>query len=145
MSQIIQLDSAGLAKLVAQMAAQLRQDAVVREVQGQNAQQMKYFDQPGVATSYPDGLFPAVTGNQVFLFRAPQNNNIKFYQGLLVFDSASGAGRWRSDGPNPTPTVGFQVPAGGTALIIPGADNVRNFRLIAEAGATCTFASALFI
>lgn len=148
MSVIYQLDSEGIRKLCEQMAASLRSGADVRGVQGQNAQQAKFFDQPGVATTYPTeqgGVFPAVTGNQVFFFRAAINRSINFFQAIIVFDQASGSGRWRCDGPAPLPTVGAQVPAGGTVLTIPGLDNIANFKLIAEAGQTLTFASYLFI
>jgi hypothetical protein len=41
--------------------------------------------------------------------------------------------------------VGVAVPAGGVVLQIPGIDNIKNFRLTAEAGQTLTFARYLFI
>jgi hypothetical protein len=128
------LDSPGLAKLVAQIAALIRSDADLRKVQSQNALQAKYFDQPA----------GGVTGATVYSITQAQNNNELFYQLVLTFDAASGSGRYRIDGPPPTPTTGIAIPAGGVVLTITGADNIKNFKLTAEALQTLTFARYVF-
>ena len=141
---VLQLDSDGLARLVAQVAASLRQDAALRDIQGRNAQQAKYFDQPGV---FPRGgvIPPAVTGNVVYNIVEAQSGSEVFYSLVLTFDQASGSGRFRIDGSNPTVTTGIQIPAAGTVLTILGNDNIQRFRMIAEAGQTLTFGRYLFI
>jgi len=63
---------------------------------------------------------------------------------ILTFDEASGRGRYRLDGPNPTQTVGVQIPSGGGELTIVGAWNIRSFRVIGEAGQALQFTSQLF-
>jgi hypothetical protein len=139
----INLDSPGLAKLAAQIAALLRQDAGLREIQGKNAQLLRHFDQPGVFSAVGS---VAVTGNVVYRIAEAQQNQTETFSALiLIFDAASGAGRYRCDGPAPTPTIGVAVPAGGVVLTIPGPENIRSFALIAEAGATLTFARYLAI
>lgn len=139
----IVLDAPGIAKLAAQLAMLLKDGADLRDLRAQNAQVAKYFDQPGVFTQVGS---VAVTGNVLYeIVECQQRQGEKYSSLVLVFDSASGSGRYRIDGGNPTPTIGFQVPAGGIVLTIPGYDNIRNFKLIAEAAQTLTFARALFL
>lgn len=142
MAEPVILESPGIAKAVAQLAALLRSDAGLRAIQGANAQQAKYFDQPGVFSSVGS---VAVTAAIVYRIVEMDRQNVTPALLVLVFDAASGAGRYRVDGPDPTPTIGVSVPAGGVVLQIPGIDNIRNFRLMAEAGQTLTFARYLFI
>lgn len=63
-----------------------------------------------------------------------------FTTAFIAFDVASGAGRYRSDGPFPdpagAPTDGLPIPTGGYTLTITGADNIRDFAVIAETGST---------
>jgi hypothetical protein len=142
MAEPLILDAPGLAKIAAQVAAILRSDAALRAIQGANAQQAKYFDQPGVFSTVGS---VAVTGAVVYRIVEMDRANVTPALLVLVFDTASGAGRYRVDGPDPSPTVGVAVPAGGVVLQIPGIDNIKNFRLTAEAGQTLTFARYLFI
>lgn len=135
MSDTFILDAPGIAKLAAQIAAIIRQDSDLRHVQGRNAPIAKYFDQPT----------GGVTGATVYLISQAQNGNEDFYQLVLTFDAASGSGRYRIDGPPPTPTIGVAIPAAGVVLTITGADNIKNFKMIAEAGQTLTFARYVFI
>lgn len=57
---------------------------------------------------------------------------------LIMFDTASGAGRFRYDGQNPvaaaTAAAGLPIPAGGFQFRLTGALNIRSFRVIAEGG-----------
>lgn len=151
MADVFQIDAPGLAKIAAQVAAILRSDAGLRALQSQNASPSRYFDQPGVAGGSPSlggvtGTTAAVTGNIVYSIQECKNRQGEIYASLiLTFDAASGAGRFRIDGGDPTPTVGKQIPAGGVIIRIKGYENIRNFRLIAEAGATLTFARELFL
>lgn len=140
--QHVLIDAPGIAKLAAQLAALLRSDAALRNTQGANAQQAKYFDQPGVFSSVNS---VAVTGNVVYSIVQAQTDNEKFYSLVLTFDATSGSGRYRIDGPIPTPTIGTAIPAAGVVLTIIGADNIRNFKMVAEAGQTLVFSRYVFI
>lgn len=142
--QTFTLDAPGLAKLTDQIAALLRQDAQLRALQGQFAQQAKYFDQPGVASSF-GGTGTVVTGAVLYRIQEIQTRSQeKFSTLVLVFETTSGSGRWRIDGAAPTPTIGTQVPAGGIVLTIPGYENIKNFQLMAEATQTLVFSRYLF-
>lgn len=151
MAETFQLDAPGIAKIAAQVAAILRADSGLRALQSQNASPARYFDQPGVAGGSPGlggitGTTPAITGNVVYEIQECKNRQGEIYASLiLVFDGASGSGRFRIDGGAPTPTVGKQIPAGGIVVRITGYENIRNFKLIAEAGQTLTFARELFL
>ena len=135
MAELFVLDAPGIAKLAGQIAALLRQDAALRTVQSQNALQAKGFDQPA----------GGVTGATVYSITEAQNGNVQFYQLVLTFDGTSGSGRYRIDGPPPTPTNGIGIPAAGVVLTITGAENIKAFKLIAEGGQTLQFARYLFL
>lgn len=142
LAETIVLDSPGIAKMAAQLAALLRQDASLRETQGRNAPQARYFDQPGVFSAIGS---VAVTGAVVYSILQAQSGSEVFSSLVLVFDATSGSGRYRIDGIAPTATIGVAIPAGGVALTIPGHDNIRNFKMIAEAAQTLQFSRYLFI
>jgi hypothetical protein len=140
---IYQLDAPGLAKLVGQLAALLRQDPELRAIQAANAPACRYFDQPGVFTRVGS---VSVTGTVVYQIQEAQNQQAEtFAQLVLVFESTSGSGRYRIDGGQPSATVGTQIPAGGVVLTIPGQANIRNFKMMAEAAQTLVFSRMLFI
>lgn len=63
---------------------------------------------------------------------------------IITFTETSGRGRYRIDGPNPTQTIGVQIPSGGGELTIIGAWNIRSFRVIGEAGQALNFTAQLF-
>lgn len=63
---------------------------------------------------------------------------------LIQFTEASGALRYNVTGREPTQTRGLQFPTGGGTLEINGAENIRNFRVICEAGNTAAFVALLF-
>lgn len=140
MTDVYQLDSQGLAKLVAQVAASLRSDADLRQIQGNNAQQAKAYDQPGVVAGSP-----AVTAAVIYAIAEAQGQ-VSYYSMVLTFDTNSGSGRYLMDGPTPTPAgFGVGIPAGGCVLTIIGANNIKNFKMVAETGQTLTFARYLFL
>lgn len=130
------INSPGMARLVAQAAALLRQDMELRGIQSQNAPQAKYPDQPA----------GGVTGVTLYNILQAQNENEKFATAVLFFETASGTGRYRIDGANPTAAGGgIFIPAGAGQLIIPGWNNIARFRLIAETGQTLLFFRYVFI
>lgn len=133
----LELEAPGIRKLVDQQALALRQDAELRAVQGANALQAKNFDQPA----------GGVTGNTLYLITEAQiQSSQKWPLLILTFETASGSGRFRIDGGTPTPTQGTQIPSGGGfTLTIPGIEQIRNFRMIAEGGQTLLFSRYLFI
>jgi hypothetical protein len=140
---IYQLDAPGLAKLVSQIAALLRQDPELRAIQTGNAPACRYFDQPGVFSNVGS---VSVTGGVNYKIAEAQRSGAEVFAKLiLVFESSSGSGRYRIDGPLASPTVGTQIPSGGIVLTIPGQTNIRNFSLMAEGGQTLVFSRMLFI
>lgn len=70
-----------------------------------------------------------------------------FTTALIMFDSTSGAGRFRYDGGIPAAaalaTSGMPIPASGYQLVITGALNIRSFKVIGEAGATLNLSVTL--
>jgi len=126
----------GLAKLVAQIAALLRNDAEVRAEQANNAPQASDFD---------DQTATGITGATIYKITPALSGSKRYYQLVLTFNAASGSGRYRMDGPAPQPAVGIPIPSGGVVLTITGAANIQNFQMIAEAGQTLTFSRYLFI
>lgn len=64
---------------------------------------------------------------------------------ILQFTQASGSLRYDITGRNPTAAGrGFQFASGGGPLTIRGAENIRNFRVIAETGQSGNFTAMLF-
>ena len=71
----------------------------------------------------------------VALRRVQENLDNTFSSALFWMDAASGAGRWRSDGPDPTTTaagLGMPIPAGVFQFRLEGIDQLKAFRVIAE-------------
>lgn len=61
------------------------------------------------------------------------------YIEVLIEDTA-GSCRYTVDASEPTAAGrGHKVPAGGSTITIPGAENVKNFKIIAETGQTAEF------
>lgn len=134
-SETFTLDAPGLAKLAAQLALLLRQDAELRAQQANNAPQASAFDQPS----------GGVTGATEYNITEAQAASKNFYQLVITFDATSGSGRYRIDGASPTPAgAGVGIPSGGVVLTITGANNIRNFKMVAETGQTLKFARYLF-
>lgn len=136
MQETITVQSTALAKMVDQLSAMLRQDARLRTEQAKNAP---------YATAFDDQTGVGVSGNTVYLFQEAQTGDRIFHSAALSFNAVSGSGRYRIDGPVPLPAVGMPIPAGGVVLNIVGHMNVRNFRMIAEAGQVLTFSRYLFL
>jgi len=122
-----------LGMIARELLALIKSDAALREVQGANAPRACYFTNGTLTTPVVQGIVQAASGTGEI-----------FYQLVIVFDSAAGAGRYRIDGPDPTAAVGHQFPAGGGQLVITGMDNITRFRMIASTATTCPFNYTLF-
>lgn len=136
--QQYELDAPGLGKIAAAITSLVNQNAALRAVQAANAPQATAFDQQGL-----QGV-GGISGNTLYVILEAQAQNRAFSQLVMTFDAGSGAGRYRMDGANPTAIRGIPVPAGGVVLVITGRNNIEQFKLIAEAGQTLTFARYLF-
>lgn len=134
------LQSDDLAKLREIVEKFARPDQL-RQLQAAGAPIASNFEQRGFQGN-DDGASTRVTAAEVY--RVSEAANKKFFQLVLTFDSGSGMGRYRIDGPDPTPTRGTAVPAGHSVLTITGSDNIKNFALIAEAGQSLTFTRNMF-
>lgn len=115
-------------------------DADVRDTRTRVAERAVAFFQTG------DGGIPALTDAAVLVFGNiyPDTVTQYFTTALIQFDAASDALRWRTDGQNPSTTVGMPIPANGYSLTITGALNIRSFAVICEAGGTATMSVTLF-
>lgn len=129
-----ELTSQGIAKIAAQLAAMLRDDSILRQVQGGNAPQCKIFKPSFTLTTTPVQIVEALSQSQ------------KYTLLIVMFQFTSGSGRFRIDGPQPTPAgVGFPIPAGGGQLNISGIGNIQQFWMVAETGNTLDTTYALFL
>jgi hypothetical protein len=65
----------------------------------------------------------------------------------VLIESSSGSGRYSLEpGVIPTPSgAGHQIPSGGTTITIPGVENIKNFKMIAETGQTLTYTMQGFV
>ncbi len=128
------LDSPGIAKLAAQLAAMLRMDVGLRRTQGGNAPQCKVFRQGTLGVVNIESFIEAA------------NQNVSYTSAIVMFQDTSGRGRFRIDGGLPAVTgIGFPIPAGGGILPVNGIGNILQFRMIAETGSTLDFSYGLFI
>jgi len=77
---------------------------------------------------------------------AANNQQIAFSSALITFKAASGLGYFDVTGGTPAAdgSRGLEIAAGGGTLEIEGAENIRNFRVIAATGNTMTFSYLLF-
>lgn len=114
----------------------VRNDWALRSIQSKNSPRAVF----GQALILPGLLFVDSSG----VYRLPQANseNNQFSFMTVLIYPASGAGCYRLDGVEPRSTGsvldGIQIPAGGTILEIEGADNIRQFAIIANTGAQLT-------
>ena len=123
---------AGLLKsMLTALTGLLTLDAGVRAQRTVNAERGVLFGGATVVAA-------AVTSFEVLF---PDVITKDFTTALIVFDTASGAGRFRYDGGFPvsaaaTATAGLPIPAGGFTFRLTGALNIRSFRVIGEPAAT---------
>jgi hypothetical protein len=124
-----------LSAIAKEILALIRNDAELRRLWSLNAPRAQQFAAGTVTNA-------AVTKITI----ANSGNGQVFYQLAIVFDPTSGAGNFRMDGPDPTAAIGggLAIPAGGGTLMITGADNIRNFAVIAQGAATMPFTQYLF-
>jgi hypothetical protein len=136
-----------LGVLAEELAALLTQAAPLRQLQAANAARALYgIDGQSVAVA-GDPLRPGPVSNTVVqaITLAASGTGQTFAQLIIVFDTTSGAGRYRVDGQLPTTAVGFEIPAGGFTLEITGMDNIKNFRMVAQTATTMPYFAGLFI
>lgn len=124
-----------LSTIAREVLALIKSDAALRALQGVNAPRACYFASGTVTDAAAQTIVEANSGNGEI-----------FYQLAVIFDRTAGDGNYRIDGPAPTAVVGggVPIPSGGGTLIITGFDNIRNFSMIAQTGATMPFARMLF-
>ena len=133
--------------VIAQELAQLlsqRQD--LRALQANNAPRAAYGIDGQSAALATDPLRPGPVTNaavQQITIAQGSGTGQTFALLILTFDAASGAGRFRTDGQNPTTAVGHEIPAGGYSLEITGMDNIRNFKMIAQGATTMPYFGSL--
>lgn len=122
--------------IVDEVAALLKNDAALRDIQSQNAQRACYGDQPA----------GGVTGTTIYVIVQAQSGAEHFYSLVITFGPTSGTGRYDlGAGLIATPAGdAVSIPAGGGVLTIIGHDNIRNFRMVAETGQTLLFSRYLF-
>ena len=132
MAVLEQLESVGIAKLVSIAKSILEK---LRYVAGD----------PEVAERAVFlGDAQAVTDAAVVVVEQAIDRSQVYSTLLIQFTQASGAVRYNITGRAPTQTRGLQFPAGGGMLEIGGAENIRNFQVICEAGVTANFTPMLF-
>lgn len=124
-----------LARIAQEVLSLIKSDYGLRALQGVNAQQACYFDQPT----------GGITGNTVYHINEAFSGTGEIFSSLVItFESGSGAGRYRVDGIDATAAIGHDVPAGGGIVTITGHPNIARFALIAQAGQTLLFARNLY-
>ncbi len=135
-TQVIDLVSTGLAKLVTfakQAVDLLKFMAGSPDV----AERAVFLSDSTALTALGDPI-PAVAG-------VSDDMSQVFTSMLIQFTQASGSLRYDITGRGPTAAGrGFQFPSGGGLLQVIGAQNIRNFRLIAETGQVANFTVMLF-
>jgi len=105
-----------------------------REERAKNAPLAVYYDQP----------VGGITGNTVYIINEAQSDSEYFTEMLIVFESASGLGRYMLTAFRAQPATGFPIAAGASFLQVQGHQNIRNFSMIAQAGQTLLFSRILF-
>lgn len=87
-----------------------------------------------------------IVDTAVTTFDAAQSGTRKFSYVEVLVETTAGACRYTLDASAPTAAGrGHQIPAGGGNLTIPGAENVKNFKIICETGATAAFTMQGFL
>lgn len=125
-----------LTTIAREILALVKNDAELRKIWSLAAPRACYFASGTVTNAAPQVINEANSGNGEV-----------FYQLAVVFDITAGAGNYRIDGPAAAaavPAGGIPIPSGGGTLIITGADNIRNFSMIAQGATTMPFARMLF-
>jgi len=105
-----------------------------REFKAKNAPYACYYDQPT----------GGVTGNTIYLITQAQSGAEYYTEMLIVFEQTSGLGRYMVTADQISSTRGIPIASGASYIRIEGHQNIRNFRLMAEAGQTLLFARVLF-
>ncbi|HJR08434.1 MAG TPA: hypothetical protein VJ842_14325 [Pyrinomonadaceae bacterium] len=110
----------------------VRDDQSLRVSQAANAPLAQGFQQ-GTIIDTALTVFTDAQGTRAYSFL------------IVLLEDTAGACRYTVDATQPTNTRGHKAPAGGTVIEIPGAQNIKNFKIIAEAGASAAFTMQGFI
>jgi hypothetical protein len=106
-----------------------------RETRAENSPYALYYDQPT----------GGVTGNTQYLIEQAQSGSERFSALFISFEQTSGAGRYMvTASPPMSPTIGFPIPTGASFIVIEGHQDIKNFKMMAEAGQTLLFSRVLF-
>jgi hypothetical protein len=73
-------------------------------------------------------------------FDAAQTGAQKFSYIEVLIEDTAGSCRYTLDASDPSAAGrGHKIPAGGSTLTIPGDENIKNFKIVAETGNTAAF------
>jgi hypothetical protein len=124
----VRLESTGLAKLVADLGKFVRNAADLRGIQAQNAPQATILNSMTVVAGAAAVRIP----------EAQQGDNFAFM--LLLVETTSGAGRYDPGTGQPATAVrGLEIPAGGAAIALDGATNIRQFSIFGSGALAVTY------
>jgi hypothetical protein len=96
-----------------------------------------------IASGFQQGT---IADTAVTRFDAAQSGAQKFSYIEVLIEDTAGSCRYTLDTSDPSAAGrGHKVPAGGSTLTIPGSENVKNFKIIAETGNTAAFTMQGFL
>lgn len=114
-------------------------DFQLRKTQSENSPLASGFQQGTAASGQ-------ITDTAVVVFNAAADGTRKFSYIEVLIETTAGACRYTLDASAPTAAGrGHQIPAGGGNLTIPGAENVKNFKIICETGAVAPYTMQGFL
>ncbi len=123
-----EVNAPGLAKLVADLAKFVRNDAELRAIQARNAPQASILNSMVVAAGAPAVRIPEAQGMDEFAFM------------LVIVETTSGAGRYDPGTGQPaTGARGLEIPAGGAAISLDGSSNIRFFSIFGTGALQVTY------
>lgn len=130
----------GLRDVVEALRLFVENDYKLRQTQAQNSPLAAGFQQGTAAAG------TQITDAVITRFEAAQSGTQKFSYIEVLIEDTAGACRYTLDASTPTAAGrGHKVPAGGSTLTIPGAENVKNFKIIGETGTTAPFTMQGFL
>lgn len=129
-----------LQEVVQSLRLFVENDFELRKTQAENSPLASGFQQGTAAAG------TQITDAAITVFDAAQTGVRRFSYIEVLIEDTAGACRYTLDGSNPTAAGrGHRVPAGGANLTIPGAENVKNFKIIGETGAVAPFTMQGFL
>jgi len=124
----------GLQEVTESLRLFVENDLKLRRTQADNSPLAIGFQQGTAAAA------TQITDAAITRFDAAQTGTQKFSYIEVLIEDTAGACRYTLDASSPSAAGrGHKVPAGGANLTIPGSENVKNFKIIAETGAVAPF------